>query len=132
MNEPSMRGVPISDSKTSVFAALARVNPAKGAASVHQDITLDRGWSFTGTVFGPEGQPLTGSTIMYCKGSGILLGDERMKTATFTGWFNPQTTARHLVCSTQKRAWWEWLTLPKPMAARLTFAWNRPQRQPPG
>jgi RNA polymerase sigma factor (sigma-70 family) len=43
------------------FGAFARVDPPKGAESVRRDITLVPGWTFTGTVLGPDGQPLAGA-----------------------------------------------------------------------
>jgi RNA polymerase sigma factor (sigma-70 family) len=42
------------------YRALARIDPAKGADAVKRDITLDPGRTFTGTVLGPDGKPLTG------------------------------------------------------------------------
>ncbi len=43
------------------YNALTPVNPAKGAESFHRDVTLDPGWTFTGTVLGPDGKPLAGA-----------------------------------------------------------------------
>jgi RNA polymerase sigma factor (sigma-70 family) len=43
------------------FKALARVDPAKNADGVKEDITLDPGWTFTGTVVSPDGKPLAGA-----------------------------------------------------------------------
>jgi hypothetical protein len=42
------------------YNAIARIDPAKGAESVHRDVTLDPGRTFTGTVLGPDGKPLPG------------------------------------------------------------------------
>jgi RNA polymerase sigma factor (sigma-70 family) len=65
------------------FAAFARVDPPKGVESVRRDIQLVRGWTFTGTVLGPDGKPLVGA---------VQAGDrEAMKTAEFTArYFNPR------------------------------------------
>ncbi|HJZ56322.1 MAG TPA: hypothetical protein VKE74_15255, partial [Gemmataceae bacterium] len=68
-------------------AAVTRVSPAKGADSVTRDVTLDPGWTFTATVLGPDGKPLTGTR------SFLLVGHwwdyEATRTAEFTAWFNP-------------------------------------------
>src|SRR6185312_12822585 len=45
------------------------------AESVKRDVTLDPGWTFTGTVLGPDGRPLAGALGM---GIGLL------KTPEFT------------------------------------------------
>ena len=58
-----------------------------------RDVTLDPGWTFTGTVLGPDGKPLAGawglglsSSTQYIGRSGL----EVMKTAEFTvSQFNP-------------------------------------------
>jgi RNA polymerase sigma factor (sigma-70 family) len=77
------------------YAAIARIDPANGIDAVQRDLTLDPGWKFTGTVFGPDGKPMAGSGIVYLN-SGLskipyqLFPDERMKTPEFTAWFNPR------------------------------------------
>src|SRR5438552_11149088 len=43
------------------YSAIARVDPPKGVDSVKRDVTLDPGWTFKGTVFGPDGKPLAGA-----------------------------------------------------------------------
>jgi hypothetical protein len=43
------------------YNALARIDPANGVDSVKRDVALDRGWTFTGTVLGPDGHPLAGA-----------------------------------------------------------------------
>jgi protocatechuate 3,4-dioxygenase beta subunit len=43
------------------FAAFARIDPAKGSESVRRDLALVRGWTFTGTLLGPDGKPLVGA-----------------------------------------------------------------------
>jgi RNA polymerase sigma factor (sigma-70 family) len=57
------------------YSALARIDPPKGADSVTRDVTLDPGWTITGVVLGPDGQPLAGAFGM---------GIGQMKTAEFT------------------------------------------------
>jgi RNA polymerase sigma factor (sigma-70 family) len=65
------------------FAAFARIDPARGSESVRRDIALVRGWTFTGTLLGPDGKPLAGAVM---GGS-----SEAMKTAEFTvRRFNPR------------------------------------------
>jgi RNA polymerase sigma factor (sigma-70 family) len=65
------------------FAAFARIDPAKGSETVRRDVELVRGWTFTGTLLGPDGKPLVGAVM---GGS-----SEAMKTAEFTVWrFNPR------------------------------------------
>jgi RNA polymerase sigma factor (sigma-70 family) len=71
--------------------AFARVDPARGAEVVKRDVTLDPGWSFTGTVTGPDGKPLAGA-----RGFGLVGGvwDPEVRTAAeFTGRFNPHGPA---------------------------------------
>jgi hypothetical protein len=43
------------------YGAVASVDPAKTARSVKRDLTLEPGWTFTGTVLGPDGKPLAGA-----------------------------------------------------------------------
>jgi RNA polymerase sigma factor (sigma-70 family) len=65
------------------FAAFARIDPAKGSETLRRDIALVRGWTFTGTLLGPDGKPLAGAVL---GGSG-----EPLKTAEFTvRRFNPR------------------------------------------
>jgi hypothetical protein len=72
------------------FAAFARIDPPKGAESVRRDIILIPGWTFTGTVLGPDGKPLAGARACGLSGWGDW-GREGMKTAEFTvGEFNPR------------------------------------------
>jgi protocatechuate 3,4-dioxygenase beta subunit len=86
--EESLSTAPYHMSFTSNYWALARVDPAKGAESVKQDVTLDPGWSFTGTVLGPDGKPLAGARSFDL--SGHRWDREGMKTAQFTAWFDPR------------------------------------------
>jgi protocatechuate 3,4-dioxygenase beta subunit len=82
VNEISLSTAPYHMSFTSNYDALARIDPAKGTDSVKWDVTLDPGWTFTGTVLGPDGQPLAGAW-------GMEVG--LMKTADFTvRGFNPR------------------------------------------
>jgi RNA polymerase sigma factor (sigma-70 family) len=43
------------------YTALARIDPAQDVESVRRDVTLDPGWTFTGTVLGPDDKPLVGA-----------------------------------------------------------------------
>src|SRR5262249_21955369 len=71
------------------YTALARIDPAKGADAVKRDITLDPGWTFTGTVLGPDGKPLAGARAFGLHDRGWSF--EPMKTAEFTVQaFNPR------------------------------------------
>jgi len=65
------------------FAAFARIDAAKGTELVKRDIALVPGWTFTGTVLGPDGKPFVGA---------VMGGEsEKMKTAEFTVQrFNPR------------------------------------------
>jgi hypothetical protein len=71
------------------YGALARINPAKGVDSVKRDVTLDPGWRFKCAVLGPDGNPLAG-TRSFDLNSRYSWQHEQMKTAEFTGWFNPR------------------------------------------
>jgi RNA polymerase sigma factor (sigma-70 family) len=65
------------------FAAFARIDPPRRSASVRRDIALVRGWTFTGTLLGPDGKPLADAGVE-------ALGAE-MKGAEFTvRRFNPR------------------------------------------
>jgi len=73
---------------TSNYNALARINPAKGVASLKRDVTLDPGWSLKGTVLGPDGNSLAGARSFDLN----RFNDwehEWLKTADFVGRFNP-------------------------------------------
>jgi hypothetical protein len=73
------------------FGALARVDPAKGLVAVNRDVTLDPGWTFTGTVLGPDGKPLVGARGFGLSGRFPPWDSEGMKTAEFTvRGFNPR------------------------------------------
>jgi RNA polymerase sigma factor (sigma-70 family) len=63
------------------YNALAKIDPAKGVDSAKRDVTLDPGWTFTGTVLGPDGKPLAGARSV---GVTDAWGREGMKTAEFT------------------------------------------------
>jgi hypothetical protein len=60
VKESSLSTSPYHISFTSNYWALAQINPAKGVDSVKRDVTLDPGWTFTGTILGPDGKPLEG------------------------------------------------------------------------
>ena len=71
------------------YTALARVDPAEGVESVNRNVTLDPGWSFTGTVLGPDRKPLLGVRSFGLTNRGWSF--EAMKTAEFTVQaFNPR------------------------------------------
>ncbi len=72
------------------YNALARIDPPKGVDSVMRDVTLDPGWRFKGTVLGPDGQPLAGARRFFMGVGRSYWERDRMKTAEFTGWFNPR------------------------------------------
>jgi hypothetical protein len=72
------------------YGALARVDSGKGVESVRRDVTLDPGWTFTGTVLGPDGQPLAGARGFGVSGRFPQWDHEGMKSAEFTvHGFNP-------------------------------------------
>src|SRR5262249_36951516 len=71
------------------YSAIARLDVPKGVDSVKCDITLDPGWTFKGTVVDPDGKPLTGVRRFDPNGE-RWWANERMKTAEFTGGFNPK------------------------------------------
>ncbi|MCI0458659.1 MAG: carboxypeptidase-like regulatory domain-containing protein [Gemmataceae bacterium] len=54
-----------------------------------RDVTLDPGWTFTGTVLGPDAKPLAGAR-RFDPNERPRWERERMKTAEFTAWFNPR------------------------------------------
>jgi 5-hydroxyisourate hydrolase-like protein (transthyretin family) len=71
------------------YTALARIDPAKEADWVKRDITLDPGWTFAGTVLGPDGKPLVGTRAFGLHSRGWSF--EAMKTAEFKVLaFNPR------------------------------------------
>jgi protocatechuate 3,4-dioxygenase beta subunit len=82
---------PVSFTYKSAFCALARIDPAKGVDAVRRDITLEPAWTFTGTVLGPDGKPLAGARCCDLnRGYWVPWWEvEPMKTAEFTGGFNP-------------------------------------------
>jgi RNA polymerase sigma factor (sigma-70 family) len=75
------------------YHAVASVDPAKAARSVNRDLTLDPGWTFTGTVLGPDGKPLAGARGFGLTNMASRAGwdGEARKTAEFTvRAFNPR------------------------------------------
>ncbi|HEV3255971.1 MAG TPA: sigma-70 family RNA polymerase sigma factor [Gemmataceae bacterium] len=71
------------------YGAVARIDPAKGVDSVKQAVTLEPGWTFTGTVHGPDGKTLAGARSFGLTGWGDW-EHEAMKSAKFTvREFNP-------------------------------------------
>ncbi len=74
------------------YSAIARIDPATGARSVKRDVTLDPGWTFKGTVLGPDGRPLAGAWGIGLTARGTFWESdyEVMKTAEFTvSGYNP-------------------------------------------
>jgi hypothetical protein len=79
--ESSLRTAPYAMTHPINYGAIARIDPAKGVDVVKRDVTLDLGWTFTGTVLGPDGKPLAGARRL----TGMRWWDsEGMKTAEFT------------------------------------------------
>jgi protocatechuate 3,4-dioxygenase beta subunit len=73
--DDSLNTSPYIISFTSNYSALARIDPPMGVDSVKRDVTLDPGWTITGVVLGPDGQPLA---------EAFGMGIGQMKTAEFT------------------------------------------------
>jgi hypothetical protein len=72
------------------YGAFARIDPPKAVDSVKRDVTLDPGWTFTGTVLGPDGKPLAGTRSNGLTGWGWR-NKEGTETAEFTvRGFNPR------------------------------------------
>jgi protocatechuate 3,4-dioxygenase beta subunit len=85
VKEIFIRTIPI---PTLNYSAFARIDPTRGMESVGRDITLDPGWTFTGTVLGPDGKPLAGAWGL---GLSPRTDLEALKTAEFTvSQFNPR------------------------------------------
>jgi protocatechuate 3,4-dioxygenase beta subunit len=71
------------------YGAVVRIDPEKGADSLTRNVTLDPGWTFTGTVYGPDGKPLAGARSFGLEGP--WWEREAMKKAEFTvRAFNPR------------------------------------------
>src|SRR5262249_35116500 len=71
------------------YTALARIDPARGVESVRRDVTLDPGWTFTGTVLGPDDKPLAGARAFGLHSRGW--SRDPLRTAEFTVLaFNPR------------------------------------------
>jgi RNA polymerase sigma factor (sigma-70 family) len=43
------------------YMAVARIDPARGTEVLKRDLTLDAGWTFTGKLLDPDGNPLAGA-----------------------------------------------------------------------
>jgi hypothetical protein len=82
MKEHSIEAAPYELSILSNYSALAAIEPAKRIESVKQDLTLDLGWTFTGTVHGEDGKPLAGSRMFNVYGP-CMRWMERMDTSDF-------------------------------------------------
>jgi hypothetical protein len=79
--EHPLQTAPVALTHPANYSAIARIDPAKGVDSAKRDVTLDPGWTFTGTVLGPDGKPLTGARRL----TGMRWRErEGMKTAEFT------------------------------------------------
>jgi hypothetical protein len=88
--ERSLETSPYHISFTSNYVALGRIDPAQGAESIKCDVTIDPGWTFKGTVVGPDGKPLVGARSLGTENT-RWHDRERMKTAEFTvGAFSAQ------------------------------------------
>ena len=84
-DETPLHTAPVALTHPGNYSALARIDPAKGAEPVMRDVTLDLGWTFTGTVLGPDRKPLDG-----VRGWGLWVR-EKTNTAEFTvPAFNPR------------------------------------------
>jgi len=93
---------PFSQKIATNYCALARVDPAKGAESVTRNVTLDPGWTCTGTVLGLDGKPLAGARAFGV--SGRRWWEEASKTAEFTvPQFNPNQPRNLLFLHLEKR-----------------------------
>jgi RNA polymerase sigma factor (sigma-70 family) len=81
VKERSLNTAPYAITHPINFSAVARIDPTKGVDAVMRDVTLDPGWTFTGTVLGPDGKPLAGARRL----TGMQWRErEGMKTAEFT------------------------------------------------
>jgi RNA polymerase sigma factor (sigma-70 family) len=79
--EASLRTAPVAITHPVNYSALARIDPAKGVDSAQREISLDPGWTFTGTVLGPDGEPLAGARRLH----GMRWRERQgMKSAEFT------------------------------------------------
>jgi protocatechuate 3,4-dioxygenase beta subunit/predicted DNA-binding protein (UPF0251 family) len=87
---PYTLGIQSPPNTPSNLAALARINPTKGVDSLKQDVTLDPGSriKYTGTVVGPDGQPLAGARTLGLDGK-VFWHHKGMKAAEFEGSFVP-------------------------------------------
>jgi RNA polymerase sigma factor (sigma-70 family) len=75
---PTLRGVGSEGSITQVaYHALLLLNPEAGTESLRRDIALETGRTLTGTVVGPDGEPVAGASV-----EGLEGGD----------WFGPRMT----------------------------------------
>lgn len=74
------------------YGAFARIDPSLDAGPFTQNLTLNPGWSFQGTVLGPDGKPLAGAWgIGLDSWNGPWKARETLKTAEFTvRRFNPR------------------------------------------
>src|SRR5262249_18619939 len=69
------------------FNAVARLDPAKGLESVKQDVTIDPGWTFTGTLLGPDRKPVEGVRRF---GTGVWEDREKFPAEFTVRGFNPR------------------------------------------
>jgi RNA polymerase sigma factor (sigma-70 family) len=69
------------------YGAVARVDPAKGAIAVKQDVTMEMGWTFKVRVLTQDGMPLAGARAF---GYGFGWSDDK-EAAEFNWWLiNPR------------------------------------------
>ncbi|QJW99888.1 hypothetical protein FTUN_7511 [Frigoriglobus tundricola] len=73
------------------FTAIASVEAKAGAESTRRDVTLDPGWTFTGSLIGPDGKPVTGAQWLAVESASARWTD-KMEGAAFTvAKFNPKS-----------------------------------------
>src|SRR5262249_2789433 len=70
VKQSSLETSPYHMTITNNYGALAPIDPAKGVEKVLRDVALDPGWTFTGTVLGPDGKPLAGARAFGLNGWG--------------------------------------------------------------
>jgi RNA polymerase sigma factor (sigma-70 family) len=88
--EASLRSAPYHLSHFTNRGAVARINPGAGVAVVKRNLTLVPGWTFTGTLLGPDGKLLAGARG-FCLTSLHWWEPEELQTGAFTvRAFNPR------------------------------------------
>ena len=102
------------------YTAIARIDPAKGVESVKRDVTLDPGWTFTGTVLGPDGKPLAGAWGIGLTSPGLRMGSPRGdEDSRVHGAAGSTRIGRGTFSSSiRRRGWSEWPSLRRTRATR--------------